>query len=78
MDVNKVLLDYENESDIPESEDKPSKFRYSVINAAVGFIAKTVHKAAEHKPYVGKQCYSTSAVVNFFKNGSDYFDVEIE
>lgn len=47
MDANKVLLDYENEADIPVTVDKASKFRYSIINAAVGYIAKVVHNAVK-------------------------------
>ena len=78
MDVNKVLLDYENEDDIPETEDRNAKFRYSVINAAVGFIAKVTHLAVNHKPYVGSGCYASSAIVNFFKSSTENFDVIIQ
>mmetsp|Transcript_38553 Transcript_38553/g.50532 ORF Transcript_38553/g.50532 Transcript_38553/m.50532 type:complete len:195 (-) Transcript_38553:329-913(-) len=77
MDVNKVLLDYENEADIPETEDRNAKFRYSVINAAVGFIAKVTHLAVNHKPYMGRACYVSSASVNFFTSSSENFDVHI-
>jgi len=45
MDANKVLMDYENEADIPETENRSSKLRYSIINAAVGYVAKIVHNA---------------------------------
>ena len=78
MDVNKVLLDYENEDDIPETEDRNAKFRYSVINTAVGYIAKVTHLAVNHKPYVGSGCYASSAIVNFAKNSTEFFDVIIE
>lgn len=79
MDVNKVLLDYEHESDIPaDSEERNAKFRYSVINAAVGFIAKVTHLAVNHKKYMGKGCYVSSAAVNFFTSSSENFDLVIE
>jgi len=68
MDVNKVLLDVEHEDEIVDAETRNAKFRYSVINAAVGYIAKCTHKAAAHKPYTGKACYITSAMANFFSS----------
>ena len=78
MDVNKVLLDYENESEIPETEDRTSKFRYSVINAAAGFLAKCVQTSVKHKPYVGKQCYMTATLINFYYNSTEFYGVELE
>lgn len=75
MDVNKVLLDVEHENEIMEAENRPNQFRYSVINAAVGYIAKCTHKAVDHKPYTGKACYVTSAFANFLTSNSDNFDV---
>ena len=75
MDVNKVLIDCEDESEILEDPDRNSKFRYSVINAAVGFIAKVTHKAVSHKKYMGKFCYTSSATVNFFSSSTERFDV---
>ncbi len=78
MDANKVLMDYEHEDDIPaDLENRASKFRYSVINAAVGYVAKCVHKADHHKPYVGKGCYFTSAVHNFFTTGTENFGLVV-
>ena len=77
MDVNKVLLDHEDEIEIP-AEQRNAKFRYSVINAAVGFIAKITHLAVKHKKYMGKGCYISSATVNFFTSSSENFDIEIE
>ena len=78
MDVNKVLLDYEDESEIPETVDRNSKFRYSVINTAVGYVAKLTHLAVNHKPYTGRGCYFSSATINFFTSSPDSFDVIIE
>lgn len=78
MDVNKVLVDYEHESEIPECEVRSSQFRYSVINAAIGFIAKVVHKADALKPYTGRGCYKAAGIYNFFKNSAEYFAVSIE
>ena len=79
MDVNKVLLDYEHEDDIPATEEnRNAKFRYSVINAAVGYIAKVTHKAESHKRIMGKGAYISSAIVNFFTSGLENFRVEIE
>ena len=71
MDVNKILLDVEHESEIPASEPSEAKFRYSVINAAVGYIAKCVHKAIAHKPYMGRNCYFSAAMANFFTTDSE-------
>ena len=59
MDVNKVLMDAENEDEIP-IEEKTSRMRYSIINASIGFIAKAVHRAKIHKNYVGNLCYTTA------------------
>ena len=78
MDVNKVLLDYESEDEIPETEERNQKFRYSVINTAVGYIAKITHRAVHHKPYFGSGCYISSATVNFFTSSTERFDVIIE
>ena len=75
MDANKVLIDHDHEDEIPDDDDRPSKFRYSVINAAVGYVAKCVHKADAHKPYVGRSCYLTSAVYNFFTTSSENYGV---
>ena len=77
MDVNKVLLDYESEDEIPDTEERNQKFRYSVINAAVGYIAKVVHKAGYHKPYTGSGCYVSSATYNFFTTSTEHFDIDI-
>jgi len=77
MDVNKVLIDYEDEADIPLTEDRHKKVRYSVINSGVGFIAKITHDAVYHKPYMGKSCYVTSGLVNSFRCKSENFDVII-
>ena len=78
MDVNKVLIDYESEDEIPEHIARQAKFRYSVINASVGYIAKCVHKADSYKPYVGRLCYTSSAVVNFFGNDNETFGIDFE
>jgi len=78
MDVNKVLLDVEHEDEIVEVENRPSQFRYSVINAAVGYVAKVTHKAVNHKPYAGKACYITSAIANFLSSNTDNFDVLLQ
>ena len=78
MDVNKVLLDCEHESEIINDPNRNSKFRYCVINAGVGYIAKTVHKAVDHKPYMGSGCYISSACVQFFTTCAEFFDVHIE
>ena len=78
MDVNKVLLDYEHEDDITDTESVPQKFRYSVINTSVGFIAKITHKAVAHKPIMGRGCYTSAAIVNFFSNDVEDFGVVIE
>ena len=77
MDVNKVLIDCENETEIPDTEERHSKFRYSVINSGVGFIAKVTHDAVYHKPYMGKSCYVTSGIVNAVKGAVENFDVII-
>ena len=78
MDANKVLMDYENEADIPETENRSSKLRYSIINAAVGYVAKIVHNALKQKPYVGRYCYKTSGFTSFFDNELELFDIHIE
>ena len=80
MDVNKVLIDCEHEDEIMET-DKASralKFRYSVINAAVGYIAKCTHKADTHKPYMGRHCYVSAALANFFTTRVDDFGLFFE
>ncbi len=77
MDVNKVLIDVEDEADIPETEERHSKFRYSVINSGVGLIAKITHSAVYHKPYMGKLCYFTSGCTNAFTSTVDYYDIII-
>lgn len=78
MDVNKVLLDVEDESEIPAEEPSHLKLRYSVINAAVGYIAKCTHKADAHKPYLGRNCYVSSALANFFTCGVEDFSLVLE
>lgn len=77
MDINKVLLDYEHEDDIP-AEQRHMKLRYSCINTGCGFAAKVVHKADAHKPYVGSACYTTAALANFFATDPDTYDVRFE
>ena len=47
MDANKVLIDYENEADIPETENLSEKLRYSILNASVGYMAKVVHNSVK-------------------------------
>ena len=49
-----------------------------MINAAVGFLAKVVHKADAHKPIMGKSCYLSASLAAFFKNTTEEFDVQIE
>ncbi len=77
MDVNKVLIDVEDEADISETEERHSKIRYSVINSGVGLIAKITHSAVYHKPYMGKLCYFTSGCTNAFTSTVDYYDIII-
>ena len=78
MDANKCLLDCEHEDEIPQdAENRSQKIRYSVINAAVGFVAKSVHKAISHKPIAGRACYFTSAVHNFFTTSTENYGVVI-
>lgn len=64
IDVNRCIFDADSIDEIPEAE-RRNKFRYSIINAASGFIGKVVHSAGRHKKYVGKACYKTAAVTNF-------------
>jgi diacylglycerol kinase family enzyme len=47
VDLNRVWIDAETFEEIErqEGDQKFSKIRYSIINAATGFVAKTVHKA---------------------------------
>lgn len=62
MDVNKVLMDHEHETDIKDSKTRLAKFRYCVINSGCGFVAKVCHKAIKHKPLMGKNAYLSATV----------------
>jgi len=78
MDLNKVLIDADSEADVPVA-DRFEKLRYSVINASIGFIAKTVHKAASAKSWAGKHAYVYSGVSEFLGGcRPDTYSVQIE
>ena len=78
MDANKVLMDYESEADIPDSVDRSSKLRYSILNASVGYMAKVVHNSVKQKPYIGQYCYKTAALTSMFENEVEIFDIHVE
>ena len=71
-----MVIDADNEEDIPP-EDMKLKFRYSVINASLGFVAKCVHNAIGHKPYFGGASYLTSGWTSFWSNYVDFYDISI-
>jgi len=68
MDVNKVTLDCMKPEDIATlpTEEKKQRLRYSVVNAAIGFIAKVVHKAINLKKYFGSSSYSVAGIKELF------------
>lgn len=78
LDVNKVLMDAETEQEIPP-EELATRFRYSLINASIGFIAKCVFRGATYKRYFGSLCYSAAGVVELSgRQKSEDYAVELE
>ena len=77
MDVNKMLIDADDEEEIPP-EEMHKRFRYSATSASLGFIAKVVHNAIRHKPYFGGASYVTSGWTSFWSNYADLYDINIQ
>lgn len=61
MDVNKVLIDCEDGSEITD-ENRNERIRYSMSSTGIGFIGKLTHKSIDYKPYVGKGSYIAAGV----------------
>jgi diacylglycerol kinase family enzyme len=53
MDLNRVLMDAKDESEISQNDKMFERMRYSAINACIGFLAKVVHAAVPFKPSLG-------------------------
>jgi diacylglycerol kinase family enzyme len=61
MDVNKVLIDADDESQILP-EEKFDRTRFSVSSTAIGFIGRLTNQAGRFKPVFGKSCYIASGL----------------
>lgn len=61
IDVIKILLDYEDEKDIPP-EEQINKYRYSIINTCFTLPAKCAHAATKYKKCLGKKGYIAGAL----------------
>ncbi len=61
MDVNQVTLDCDRPDEVP-IHDRKAKVRYSIVNAAIGFLAKVVHKAINLKKYFGGSSYAVAGI----------------
>ncbi len=82
IDLNRVWIDADTFEEI-ESKDiadelKFQKLRYSIINAATGFVAKTVHQASKVKSWAGSTSYLVAGIKSFFQGiSADNYRVSI-
>ena len=65
MDLNKVLVDCESETEIPPQELDHNRLRYSIVNSSAGFLAKCVDRAIKHKTWAGNNAYIIAAAEEF-------------
>ena len=61
IDILKILLDHEHESEIP-SELNTQKLRFSAINSCFTLPAKCAHAATKYKKCLGKKGYIAGAL----------------
>lgn len=77
IDLVKILMDYESESQIPSLE-KSSACRYQLINSAFGAPAKVAHGAIYYKRCCGRKAYDIAAVKTFCCLRTDKFDLHMD
>lgn len=77
IDINKVLIDCENEESIPDV-DKTLNLRYSIINSNFSTPAKVAHAAVYYKRCCGGKAYEIAALREFLRIKRDKFDVYID
>jgi diacylglycerol kinase family enzyme len=71
LDLNRVFIDADSFEEVRDKkyeneQDRYAVCRYSIINAAVGFIAKCVHVANGYKSYMGSFAYTAAGLKCFF------------
>jgi len=77
MDINKVLIDFESEDEIPDV-DKIMNLRYSLINSNFATPAKVAHAAIYYKRCCGGKAYEIAALREFLRIKSDKFDIYVD
>jgi len=70
VDLNRCYIDADSFEEVEQmefatEEERYSRIRFSLINAAVGFIAKCCHAAQKHKKYFGAHAYTVAGLQCF-------------
>ena len=84
MDVTKVLIDHETESDIAvtlankEESRIEDYLRYNLINSQFCLLANIASTAVPYKPYIGGGAYTVTSVIEILKSKAEKFDIYID
>ncbi|CDW71902.1 diacylglycerol kinase [Stylonychia lemnae] len=76
-DVVKILIDYQNEKDIPDNA-LYNHHRYSIINTVIGLMAKINHNAQNYKQWPLINPYQISAFVELTRLKPDKISLEVD
>ena len=80
IDTTRILIDREDESDLPQGPDRLKSIRYMISNSAVGMPAVIANAALPYKKCCGKVSYSFACLVECAKNNfkPDLFELTID
>ena len=77
VDLFKVLLDHESESEI-QGPDPINHLRYCIINTSLLLVGSSAKKAVPLKPYIGKNAYTITAFFEILKGFVGKYDIDID
>jgi diacylglycerol kinase family enzyme len=80
FDTVRILVDREDEMDIPDELERLSMCRHMLVNSCISMPATIAHKAIPYKACCGKNSYTIATLVEAIKCNfiPDLFDVELD
>lgn len=79
IDTIKILMDYDNESQVPDDK-KLNSCRHMIANASISMPARVAVEAIKYKKCCGKNCYAVATIQEAMlgRLGQDLYDVEVD
>lgn len=78
VDVAKVLIDTENEEDLPSGDERMEKCRYMLNNCGIGVHARATKTAVPFKKWFGTKSYEAALLWESIGTRTDSFEFFVD